>query len=304
LATLSGCHKGTPAKNTQPAKVIRRAYATPRKSSPLPSDKAQPTITIWIHGSHIIRPLAEFVHGAPDGLHKIGDLPDYYRIKTLTQTLSDYDSVRFGQEHFYVFGWPGELDFSLRERQARLLFIEIKKLVSDYRIRYGITPEIRLITHSHGGNVALNVAKVKDPDVDFAITELILLACPIQKATSHLARDAFFTRVYSIYATLDMIQLLDPQGMYEDKRNLTFSERRLPMSDNVRQVCLRINGHNLLHLSFITKGFVKVLPTVLDEIDRWEQEEASTSQPKTERVLSLRTRKPLISIKDRSNKTA
>jgi hypothetical protein len=285
LLILSGC--------TRQPRIVRKitCHVTSPKNT---QTYITPQITIWVHGSQFLRPAAELVHGAPDGIHKIIDLPSYYHLRSLAKTVSKADPAHFPLEHFYAFGWSGKLDFFLREKEAEKLLYEIKKLVAHYRTQFGYTPAVRLITHSHGGNVALNLAKVKDHTTDFTITALILMGCPIQDATQHFAHDPFFNRVYSLYASMDTIQLLDPQGLYNlpvnEKRTLKFSHRCLPIGSNVRQVRLKINGHSLLHLSFLTKGFLKLLPTILDEIDYWYDTEPSSTTCDQERVLSLRIR--------------
>lgn len=296
LFMLSGCRENKQQSKTlkkPKSEIIKRTVFIDRKALERSSASDQlPPITIWIHGSTTMKPLSDYVHGCPDGLHKIMDLSKRYRLRSFVKELALKDPSRFPADHFYAFGWAGDLDFTLRENEARTLYAELQKLVAAYRAQYGATPVIRLITHSHGGNVALNLAKVRDQQDDFKV-EAIILACPIQKATSALAADPFFSKVYSLYSTMDMIQVVDIQGMYKmegnEHRSLTFSGRRLPWSSNLRQARLTVNHHGLPHLAFITRSFVGMLPSIIDEIDRWEQEEMSQNQPDAERILAIKT---------------
>jgi hypothetical protein len=295
---LTGCksNKQQPkvAKKHKTEILKKTVLIDPKQAASHPSDaSALPTITVWVHGSTTMKPLSSYVHGCPDGLHKIMDLPRKYRLRSFVKDLSKVYPARFPADHFYAFGWAGELDFALREREARALYAQLQKLVAAYRAQHGVDPVIRLITHSHGGNVVLNLAKVRDPRDSFKV-EAIILACPIQKATSGLAADPFFTKVYSFYSTLDMIQIVDPQGMYimegNEKRQLQLSERRLPWSANMRQARLTINGHGLMHLAFITRSFVRLLPMIVDAVEQWEAQTPSSAKGHhQERVLAIRT---------------
>lgn len=295
LFVIPGCraNKQQPKTTKKPkTEIVKRTVFIDRKSRETASEAVLPAITVWVHGSTTTRPLSDYVHGCPDGLHKIMDLSKKYRLRSFAKELSIVAPTRFPVDHFYAFGWPGDLDFALRENEARKLYAELQKLVAAYRMQYGVDPVIRLITHSHGGNVALNLAKVKDPKDTFTV-EAILMACPIQKATSALAASPFFSKVYSLYSTMDMIQVVDIQGMYKipenEKRTLTFSGRRLDWSPSLRQARLTINRHGLPHLAFITRSFVGMLPAIIDEIDRWEAEDASGCNPEAERILAIKT---------------
>jgi len=62
-------------------------------------------------------------------------------------------------QRFYTFGWSGLVSQGRRRKEAirfyNMLNHEYKKLVKE-----GYQPKIRIITHSHGGNVALNMAGI------------------------------------------------------------------------------------------------------------------------------------------------
>lgn len=65
-----------------------------------------------------------------------------------------------GREHYYTFGWTGLLSQTSRRFEAIRLYnalVEEKRRLSSL----GFYPKIRLITHSHGGNLALNLAGIQ-----------------------------------------------------------------------------------------------------------------------------------------------
>lgn len=58
--------------------------------------------------------------------------------------------------HYYVFGWSGLLSQSKRRQEALRLLNELNEEVKKFKKR-NITPKITIVSHSHGGNVVLNM---------------------------------------------------------------------------------------------------------------------------------------------------
>jgi len=58
--------------------------------------------------------------------------------------------------HYYVFGWSGLLSQHKRRQEALRLLNELTEEVKKFKKR-NITPKITIISHSHGGNVVLNM---------------------------------------------------------------------------------------------------------------------------------------------------
>jgi hypothetical protein len=268
----------------------------PRHTHVHDTPKAEPMLTVWIHGTRLFKllahPIDEYIHAAPPtGLHPVTSLTKKHRLLSVAKALAQVDPERFPLDHFYVFGWSGNLSFKERELAAKKLYAELKILLAHYTETHGFTPKIRLITHSHGGNVALNLAKCKNPADGITIAQAVLLASPVQKETVDYIHDPFFEKVYALYSTLDNLQVLDPQGMYKTehntKRHLAFSQRRFPSYPHLRQAKIKINGHGIPHIGFLTRGFINYLPTVLDTLDTWESE--NPSQQNQERLLLLHT---------------
>ena len=165
-------------------------------------------------------------------LHHYEEIAEKYHHRKIAQTLIDNDPDRFCAENFYLFGWSGALSFKERERAARQLYLELKILRQDYKNKYGKEPIIRILAHSHGGNVALLLEQVRDKnDTAFAIEELILLAVPVQTHTMYYTHAPLFKKVYSLYSMFDALQVADPQGLQICKSGSPlFSERLFPAS--------------------------------------------------------------------------
>jgi hypothetical protein len=71
------------------------------------------------------------------------------------------DNVYQGKQknYFYAFGWSGLLSQTNRRSDAIRFYNALCAEVDRLRLQ-GIHPKIRIITHSHGGNLALNLAAV------------------------------------------------------------------------------------------------------------------------------------------------
>ena len=187
-------------------------------------------ITVWVHGTRgqEVTPLifssqeeAQAEHEicfCPPGLHQIDNLEIKYHLSTIGKVLCDTCKNTFPRESFYVFGWTGALSFSARKETAQQLYHELKQVHGHFTKTDGVAPRITIITHSHGGNVALNMAHIYGDDTEKSecvIDNLILLACPVQKATASLAESELFKKIYSLHSHLDALQILDPQGLHE-----------------------------------------------------------------------------------------
>lgn len=252
----------------------------------------QPRVTIWVHGTKSVGKISDRIHATHEqGLLHITSIPPRYHLGDMIKTISQADPIRYPMEHCYAFGWSGALSFEARQKEAQKLYDAIKLLIKHYQTSYNATPIITLITHSHGGNVVLNLATIKDPHDDFVIDQAILLACPVQNETKHLIEDPIFKKIYAFYSTMDMLQILDPQGMYitehNKERKLELSQRQFPHNPKLRQTRLKIDKVGLPHAGFILCKFVKLLPGLVDETERWEHEQPSTENQ--ERLLIITT---------------
>ncbi|HZW61629.1 MAG TPA: hypothetical protein VFF04_05390 [Candidatus Babeliales bacterium] len=269
--------------------------------------KTHPIITIWIHGTYpqeiipglaklTIDPINRFFYCKP-GLHRLVDADKKLYTTQMLNHLINADPIRFSLEHSYIFGWSGKLSPKERLIAAHQLHGQLVALLnSHYQDSHC---SIRIITHSHGGNVALNLATI--PQTSLNIDELILLACPVQKATESYITNPMFKQIYSIHSHLDMIQILDPQGLPEVtaalknifkthslkkvgatiaqikkalqqiERRFFFSRRHFAPHKKLLQVHISLNKHRLLHGEFLLPKFMRSLPTILNQVERWEE---------------------------------
>jgi hypothetical protein len=231
-------------------------------------------------------------------------LSQKYHLRQIADVLSQTDPHEYNQKHVYIYGWSGKLSAQTRREEAKKLYYALTLLRHRYIKTYNVEPRIRLITHSHGGNIALYLPEIKPAlDKNFAITELILLACPVQARTMYAIHDALFKRVYSLYSTLDMVQILAPQMFccsrdvggkkigYASKVPLISSRRFLPDA-KLSQIKIKVNGHAVFHTFFSSACFMRMLPRVIAEIDSWQKESPQypNDKPTMRRLLSIRTR--------------
>ncbi|CAN5169546.1 hypothetical protein BH09DEP1_BH09DEP1_6730 [soil metagenome] len=234
-----------------------------------------PIITVWVHGTRFFPgPVLKKFFYCHDGLNHYTSLDPSYRHHTLCQTLIDSDPIRFDSEYFYLFGWSGALSFKEREKAAKVLYAQLKATRVEYRKKYGVEPKIRLVAHSHGGNVCLLLEKVKSAiDLEFSIEELIMLATPVQTETKLCACAPLFKKVYSLYSHLDSLQIIDPQGLQTPKNGgPLFSQRRFDPHAKICQCAIKVDSRYLMHVEFIKGKFLCKLPFVLDALDHWQKE--------------------------------
>lgn len=282
LPGCSSCTKVVQKTLNLKQRVIPPASVTVQK---------QPTITVWVHGTQppnnslkalrniVQKPLSlinrelmlPYVHSEP-GLTTALSLPKNHYMRGILEILCSSDPINYDLNHCYVFGWSGKLNVKAREIASEQLYNLLCVQVYEYREKHGVTPTIRIITHSHGGNVALKLPLFAQDNPDrFTVNELILLACPVQHETAPYIANPMFKKIYSFYSYTDLIQIIDPQRLHNfNKKNIPlFSERRFPEHKKLMQVQLTFNNGYLFHISFIFDRFIRCLPLIQQEVDNW-----------------------------------
>ena len=243
-------------------------------------------VTIYIHGTLPPKPLMRLavMHNffyCPQGLSIVHSLDTKYHIPQFIDILCSTDDQQFEKEHFYIFGWNGRLRFHERKKAAHELYNQIKTLKGQYEIQ-GYVPIFKIITHSHGGNVALYLAPLNEEarDTSLTIDELILLACPVQVETEQYVNESIFNRVFSLHSHHDILQVLDPQGVHIFLESLKykgleftlkhlkrlgpiFSSRHFIAAPHVVQLNVRHPGRELFHIEFLFPKTIAALPSLL-----------------------------------------
>ncbi len=229
----------------------------------------QKIVTIWIHGTMIPK-VPQMVRESHFN-RNLGLFPisDYFQNRTITtnaplslvniaNALHNSEPSIFALEHYYVFGWSGRPSFGEREHAANILYTNLIRLKEEYIASYGDAPFIRIISHSHGGNVVLNLAPLCKDNQNFYIDEIILLACPVQKKTKHFIQSPCFKKIYAFYSNADIIQIIDPQRLYKENRDTKkfFSQRKFKGLKNLYQTQVQMNEKSLGHIDFISAHFL------------------------------------------------
>ena len=156
---------------------------------------------------------------------------------------------------YYTFGWSGLLSAKSRYNDSKKLFLALQSEVNRLK-KLGYNPKVRLFGYSHGGNVSLNLAAVRNKEFKNSplnIDELILLGTPIISDTDYLVNDSMFGRVFNLYSMCDRVQPLDffaPHQMFSDR---AFSPRKgLELPNKLVQIQLKVTR---------CKGKVRQSPT-------------------------------------------
>lgn len=261
--------------------IYAGAYLQIECTNPMP-------ITIWVHGSHVGPSL--FMHDffyRKLGMVHAQDYDPRYHSRDMALSLNKANPTRYPFEHFYFWGWSGKLSQTVRKKEAKQLYLDIQKLLAEYRTKY---PDrsffIRLISHSHGGNVLLNLSQAQDQQQPLIFDELILLSCPVQYATKEYVKDACFKKIYSFYSS-DLYQIIDFQKIKRDGKTLKMhSSRRFEEIPTLHQAKIKINGWALMHIEFMLNKFLKHIPLLCNEIDTF-YEDLPTQKQQREKLLHI-----------------
>ena len=229
------------------------------------------SVTIYVHGTTTalgLKFLSKFcsdVSFGDQGLHHISKMCDNALLRKDIELLQELDPNRFCSDHFYTFGWSGKLKDKARDVAGQQLYDDVCALLKKYKKEYGFYPSIRLLTFSHGGNVALNMVEQLPFFVDQEIDlELVLVAVPVQKTTSKFIEHPCISKSYVISSTRDLIQLVDFYT-YENQRY--FPERFFETTKpNCHQIEIEINNRGLGHIDLM-RSFMIHLPSALNQAD-------------------------------------
>lgn len=142
---------------------------------------------------------------------------------------------------YYTYGWSGLLSYKQRHKEAGLFYRALREELQKFAAQKRF-PKVRLVTYSHGGNLALNLGVIRSTDFPkdrFIIEELSMIGMPVQYANSCLICHPIFKRIFHMYSAGDHVQRLDlfsPSNFLSHKR----FHGRLP--SKLTQIELRVSA--------------------------------------------------------------
>lgn len=159
------------------------------------------------------------------------------------------DTVRnYGVAHkAYTFGHLGLLSPTYRKFVAEQFYDALCKEIECLKHAYR-TVRVHVVTHSHGGNVALNLAHWEEQkNQGLKIHSLAMLGCPIQIETAGFAYNPVFERVFNVYSDGDIVQNSDTVSTSGRASYRTLCDARLNITRNecancVQDIRLHVNN--------------------------------------------------------------
>lgn len=130
-------------------------------------------------------------------------IPAYKKIAKIAGVSAEHET-------YATFGWSGILSQKARKKSG----FELYHALIDYQKKQQLNGKkearIRLITHSHGGNVALWLAKAEEVfKKGLQVETLVMLGAPIQIETAEYIKSPLFTNIYLLYSIGDSVQRSD-----------------------------------------------------------------------------------------------
>jgi hypothetical protein len=113
--------------------------------------KEQP---IFSRGMHKINPTFDL---SETGSHKYGAYPIIKAFDEVSEAISPGKY----KNDYYTFGWTGFMSKTRRRAESIRLYNALNEAIAEYASQ-GIKPKIRILAHSHGGNLALQLAGVNE----------------------------------------------------------------------------------------------------------------------------------------------
>lgn len=229
----------------------------------------RPRLTIWVHGTA----RTALIPIETKRLHSTCELLPFASLELdshhylCAQALASGNMQDFNTKHFYVFNWSGLLSHKKREIAAQNMYCQLCNEITKIKNQTGLEPIVTVITHSHGGNVALMLAQINEQHGGkLKVDRLVLLACPIQDRTAYLAGHDTFGRIYVFYSNKDFIQVLAMPKFFK------LAERKI---NNMSHKVIHINtswARRLFtyvdHHKFVQAPFLNRLSDTLKQLDQ------------------------------------
>lgn len=210
---------------------------------------------IFIHGTTNTFPGTEFL---------LGSFIDDWVLNT-GRVLSQACPSMFPYNSFYAFRWAGNFNIRERKKAAQYLY----DLLCDHR------GPLTIIGHSHGCSIALYLAELcmLSNNTRFKVDRLILLAPPVHEQTAYLLNSPVFKKVYSLYSSADLWQIIAPERVTKrvgkrTRKVMKRSQRVFPDAPHLIQARVLVNYRSPSHLDFFCAPFLKKLPSVIAFLDQ------------------------------------
>lgn len=231
-------------------------------------------VTVWVHGTHPAKKLLESKFSpmrsqvyVPAGLSLACEQPSHYNFATIAQECHKRNPEEYNLDNFYTFGWnSAKINPAQRQKAGKQLYHELENLIKIYKQKYSVI-KLKIIGFSHGGNVILNCLSHLPFSYKDVLTDVVLIATPIQESTRWYANTPYVNKVYSLYSDGDWIQRIDMQKFHRNapKNTPVLSGRTFKEFDRVMQVNFRFNGKAIGHIKY--RSVMKYIPDIVRQID-------------------------------------
>jgi hypothetical protein len=208
------------------------------------------------------------------------DLSDHDKMFGAAFIIDAYDRVaravdQYGDyNHYYSFGWSGLLSHKKRVEAAQILYRQLIDLRDQYKKEYGYLPEITLVAHSHGGNVAKLLAQVEqEQNNKLRIKHLVMYGTPMQSETASLVHNNVIETCILCYSDGDNVQgndVFSSKDRSSKKRISDLVSMSAVNSDDQRRVDVRLifneNPTIIGHMNMWFMGRAEKLSHSLDPL--------------------------------------
>ena len=153
---------------------------------------------------------------------------------------------------FYTYGWSGSLNSKARVKDAEQMYHCLFREKEALTQAYG-NVELVILTHSHGGNTALNLAQIHEKEnKTFAVDCLAMFGVPIQSETEKYVTSPLFKTIYSVYSKQDVIQVLDVVSTKDFFSRRCFKKKYAPY---VHQIQIKLDKTAPGHCELWINGY-------------------------------------------------
>ncbi len=120
-----------------------------------------------------------------------------------------------------TFGWSGGMNHLERLMESKKLYKNLLQYLKEKKRQYP-NLKLRLVTYSHGSNIALNLARLHlEKEEPLKINQLIMIATPVIAEMEDCIYSPIFSEIYSLYSRYDTASTLDifsTRGFFPSRR--------------------------------------------------------------------------------------